>query len=94
LELPPEIKKDVERFWREHRCRTAADRLQVEDAIKLQHFYGGQSVIYKLTPRGLLIVYVGDIASDEFGAVLDALPPEERWEVIIFTPPKWNDPEG
>jgi hypothetical protein len=93
MELPPDMKKEVERHWREYRCRTAADRLLIEDAIKLQFFFGGQHVATMVTPRGTLIVCVGDYTSDGFGAVLNALPPEVRSQVIIESPSRWNDPD-
>jgi hypothetical protein len=94
MELPPDMKEEVERICRKYRCRTPADRRPLEDAIKLQHFYGGQDVASMVTPRGTLIVCVGDYTTDEFGAVLNALPPEVRCQVAICSPPKWNDPEG
>ena len=91
LELPPELKREVDESCRRRGFRKAWLRAEVEKDIKLQHFFGGQTIGYKVTPQGLAIVVAGDIESKEFGAVLDALPRSERTQITLYSPPNWND---
>jgi hypothetical protein len=91
LTLPPELAKEVEDICREGRYRKGRDRRRIEEDIKLQHFYGGQCVGILDTPEGMVIVVAGNLASDAFGSALDALAPEVRRNIRLYSPTKWND---
>jgi hypothetical protein len=93
MPLPPDMQQEVERSLRKKGWRTRDDRRHVEECLKLQHFFGGQWVAFKVTPQGLLILYAGDYSNPEFDEVLNSLPPEERCQVTLYTPSKWNDTE-
>ncbi len=90
MTLPPEMQKVVEDTCKEWKVRKPAARREVEEDVKLQHFFGGQAVAYVTTPQGLLIVCAGDMEGEEF-AVLDALPRSERCQITTYSPPRWND---
>jgi hypothetical protein len=91
MELPAEMQQEVERTYQRYGARKPHERRPLEEAIKLQYFFGGQDVATMLTPRGTVIVCVGDHTSAELRAILDALPPDVRCQVTIDFPPKWND---
>jgi hypothetical protein len=94
LELPPEVKQEVDDYCRRQGYRKASERAGAEQDAKLQYFFGGQTVGYKRTPQGLAIVVAGDLESKEFAAVLDPLPRSERTQITLYSPWKWNDDTG
>jgi hypothetical protein len=91
MELPPGVKREMEDYFRTRGIRRARHRAEAEENIKLQHFFGGQWVAYKVTPQGLLIVWAGELESEECAAALDPLPREERCQIVLYAPPRWND---
>ncbi len=91
MKLPPELQKVVEDTCKEWKCRKPAARLDVEEDIKLQHFFGGQAVAYVTTPQGLLIVATGELGTEDFSAQLALLSREERRQVTIYSPSIWNE---
>jgi hypothetical protein len=92
MELPPEVQKEVEDICRERRYRKARDRQGVEEDVKLQYFFGGQTVAYKSTPEGLFIVAVGQLTDEGFTAELNHLPREERCRITLYHADRWHDP--
>ncbi len=91
LDLPPELQQDLEIICRRSDYRKARDRQQVEDEIKLHHYFGGLNIAYLVTPNGPAVVAAGDFGSDEFGRALDALSPRDRRAAIRYTPRPWRD---
>ena len=93
LELPPELKKDVENRCRRARM-SAIHRRDVEHQVKLQVFFGGQDVAYMTKGGDMLVIAAGDMNSEAFDRVLAALPREERRQVTLYFPSRWNDSES
>jgi hypothetical protein len=93
LELPPELKKDVEDRCRRARM-SAIHRRDVEHEMKLQFFFGGQDVAYMTKGGDMLVIAAGDMYSEAFDRVLAALPREERRQVTLYSPSPWNDTES
>lgn len=92
MHLPPEVQKEVEDICRERRYRKARHRRGVEEDVKLQYFFGGQTVAYKVTPQGLYVVLVGDLDSEGFTAELARFPREQRCQITLYHPDRWDDP--
>jgi hypothetical protein len=93
LELPPELKKDVEDHCRRARM-SAIHRREVEHFVKLQVFFGGQDVAFMTKGDDMLVIAAGDMTSEAFRQVLAALPREERRQVTLYLPSPWNDSES
>jgi hypothetical protein len=91
LELPPELQKYVEKSCRGLRRSRAMFRKEAEHQVKLQVFFGGLDVAYMPKGGDLLVVAAGDMTSDAFRQVLAALPREERRQVTLYFPSRWND---
>ncbi len=87
LTLPPEEQREVEQRCREYWWweRRRHGRV-IEEEVKLRHFFPGQDVAFRRTPRGKLILMAGDCYSPEFSAFLDRFPRPwpERDEIAIW----------
>jgi hypothetical protein len=94
MELPPEVKREVEDYCRSRGLRRPRHLKEVEEDVKLQYFFGGQWVAYEVTSQGRLVICAGDPDSEEFRAALASLPREERRRVICFPVWRWNDSES
>jgi hypothetical protein len=90
LELPPEVKREVEAYCRERGYRRRADLQRVEEDLKLQFFFGGKDVGFMPTPQGRLVVAVGEMNSEAFSVQLGRLTPEERQRTILYSPEPWD----
>jgi hypothetical protein len=93
LELPPELKKDVEDHCRRAKM-SAIHRREVEHQVKLQVFFGGQDVAYMTKGGDMLVIAAGDMTSEAFDRALAALPREERRQVTLYFPSRWNGSES
>ncbi len=86
LTLPPE-----EQAWVEERTRATTwwwwyrdwHRREIGDWVKLQHFFPGKTVAIKSTPRGRVVLMVGEYGSPEFSQFMKSLSPAERSEVTL-----------
>jgi hypothetical protein len=82
LTLPPEEQRAVEqqcrKYWWWERRKL---RPWIEEEAKLRHFFPGQTVAYRRTPRGKLILMAGDYYSPEFARFLDGFPRPERLQI-------------
>jgi hypothetical protein len=94
LELPPELKKYVEESCRGWRTGRAIFRKDTEWFVKLQVFFGGQDVAYMRKGDDLLVIAAGDMTSEAFDRTLAALSREERRQVTLYFPSRWNDSES
>jgi hypothetical protein len=85
LELPPELQREVDercrRFWWWSR---RWHRREVGDQVKLRHYFPGKTVAIKHTPRGRLILMVGDYYSPEYRRFLENLPRAERSQMVSW----------
>jgi hypothetical protein len=93
LELPPEQKKYVEDLYRRERIRPIF-RKDIERELKLQAYFGGQDVAYMPKGGDLLVVAAGDMNSEAFDRALAALSREERRQVTLYFPSRWNETES
>ena len=93
LELPPELKKYVEDLYRRERVRPIF-RKDIERELKLQAYFGGQDVAYMPKGGDLLVVAAGDMNSEAFDRALAALSREERRQVTLYFPSRWNGSES
>jgi hypothetical protein len=92
LSLPPRLAEDVAAICRRRGFAKPSDRQRIEEEVKLQYFFGGQDVAYLTTADGLVIVASGDLQSAVFGQALEALSPDQRRRVTLYSPDRWNDP--
>jgi hypothetical protein len=93
LELPPELKKYVEDLYRRERVRPIF-RKDIERELKLQAYFGGQDVTYMPKGGDLLVIAAGDMTSEAFDRALTSLSREERRQVTLYFPSRWNDLES
>jgi hypothetical protein len=94
LVLPPEMVREVEQLWKAGSDRSKAQRAWIEHCIKIDYFFGGQTIGYVNTPRGMLVVLRGDEPSDEFYEVVWKMRLEENQEVIVDCPRRLDDDTG
>jgi hypothetical protein len=66
-------------------------RKEAEWFVKLQVFFGGQDIAYMTKGGDMLVMVAGDMTSEAFRQVLAALPREERRQVTLYFPSRWND---
>ena len=93
LELPPDLKKDVENRCRRARM-SAIHRRDVEHQVKLQVFFGGQDVAYRTKGGDMLVIAAGDMTSEAFDRALASLSREERRQVTLYFPSRCNETES
>jgi hypothetical protein len=97
LQLPPELVKEAEVRLRKHGFFARFSkkwRCYVEEELKLQHFYGGQTIAFLDTPEGGVIVAKGPLESEEFDRGWNNLSREQQCNSIIYAPNPLNDPES
>jgi len=91
LVTPPEVAAAVKAYCARCGMWRKKDRIWAEEQLKLQRYFGGTYVGYLQTAAGCVVVAAGQLDSEEFGRQLDALPREQRQQVVLFPPPVWND---
>jgi hypothetical protein len=83
LVLPPEQQREVDEI-----CRgwwwNRPNRQWTEERVKLRHFFPGKTVAIKRTPRGLLVLMVGDYGSPEYDRFLEGLSRSDRCEIVCW----------
>jgi hypothetical protein len=85
LELPAEQQREVDEicrrvYWWWQRRKWRRD---VEEEVKLRHFFPGKTVAIKHTPRGLLVLMAGDYGSPEYVRFLEGLSRAERCQILL-----------
>jgi hypothetical protein len=91
LPMPPEVAEEARRYckklglWRKRYIQ------DVEDELRLQYYFGGQTVVYLRSKDGPIVVAAGRVEDEAFGRQLDALPPGERRQVAYDFPSVRND---
>jgi hypothetical protein len=89
LAAPSEILQQLE-----DRCQryghAGGARSAIEDDLKLQYYFGGQTVAAAATNQGLEILVAEPPGSQEFARQV-AILLQERPDLVILTPLPWND---
>jgi len=95
LPLPPAVAAEAKRygkrlgFWRAKHFR------ELEEQMKLQHYYGGKWIAYLQTDEGPVVVAAADSLDDpSFDQQLSFLTAEERRSVLIDSPSRLFDEES
>jgi hypothetical protein len=86
LELPPQQQREVDET-----CRRACwwwsrrkYRRDVEEEVKLRHFFPGKTVAYRKTPRGRCVLIAGDYDSPEYDRFYSGLSRPQRRQVRLY----------
>jgi hypothetical protein len=95
LPLPPEVAAEAKRYCKYLGTSRAKDIREMEEQMKLQHYYGGKWIAYLRTDEGPVVVAAAKSLSDPvFDQQLSFLTPEERRRRIIDSPIKLFDEES
>ncbi|HYV39616.1 MAG TPA: hypothetical protein VE988_28265 [Gemmataceae bacterium] len=95
LPIPPEVAAEAERFCTRLSLWKTKNRREVEERMKLQHYYGGKWIAYLRTGEGLVVVAVADDLKDPaFDQQLSGLTGEERRRAIIDSPTRLFDQQS
>jgi len=90
LSTPPEVADRVRRRAQQRGLRGRWLR-ELEEELKLQYYYGGLCVSYARTDRGIVVLAAGRSGSPEYQEQLAAVPAEQRLNLVLALPPRWND---
>jgi hypothetical protein len=92
LPTPPEVAEEARRCYARRGGFWGGKALAaIEQELKLQYYYGGRCVSWLRTRRGPLIMAAGRVASDNYGQQLEAIPAEQRYQLIHDLPSVWKD---
>jgi hypothetical protein len=85
LPTPPEVEavvaQEEARLLKEHGMVPSPEaRQRMVDSLKLQYYYDGIDIAYRLQPHGVEVLAVG---LEEVGAFIRQTPPEQR-EGVVF----------
>ncbi len=86
-EAVPHVEEYCRRFWFWERSEA---RRRVEEDLKLQYYFGGHCVYYLATPKGIMVIQLDDLQEGAYRRLRDALPAEERDQLIMLPVEKWN----
>jgi hypothetical protein len=92
LALPPAVAQFARQWCQRLGLVGSKARQDVEERLKLQHYYGGRWVAYLRTDRGPVVVAVADSLDDpEFDRQLARLTSDERRAAVLESPPRLFD---
>jgi hypothetical protein len=95
LPLPPEVAAEAARYGKQIGCWWAKDFRQLEEQMKVQHYYGGKWIAFLETDEGPVVVAVADDLNDpSFDQQLSFLTAEERRSAILDSPSRLFDTES
>jgi hypothetical protein len=95
LPLPPEVAAEAIRYCKRLGLWRARYRRQMEEQMKLQHYYGGLWIAYLRTDVGSVVVAAAESLNDPlFDEQLSFLTPEERRAAVIDSPPQLFDEQS
>lgn len=92
LPTPQAVVRERERRRREYDWQGRAGRQEIEDRLKLEFYYGGQTVYVLSTPQGLVVVPIPERYKDEADLRYVLLTAQERRSACLETLPPWNEP--
>jgi hypothetical protein len=91
LPTPPEVVEEAARWCKKYGWQGKKSRQEVEEQLKLQFHYGGQSVYVLRTPEGAVIIPIEERYKDTPDLRYVLLTPEERPHASLEVPPRWRD---
>ena len=95
LPLPPEVAAEAVRYGKRIGFWRAKDRRDLEEQMKIQHYYGGQWIAYLRSDEGPVVVAAAEDLNDPlFDQQLAFLTADERRSVLIDRPSRLFDNES
>ena len=95
LPLPPQVGDEAMRYCKRLGVRRAKERHEVEEQMKLQHYYGGTWIAFLDTNEGVVVVAAAHSLSDPlFDRQLAFLTHEERRRCRFDCPSRLFDEES
>jgi hypothetical protein len=95
LPLPPEVAAEAKRYCKRLGLWGAKSRRQMEEQMKLQHYYGGRWIAELLTDQGIVVVAAAESLNDPvLDQQLSFLTAEERRSVRFESPTQLFDQES
>jgi hypothetical protein len=88
LPTPPEVAEQAKQSCRKY----GWNRQDVEDQLKLQYYYGGQSIYILSTSQGPVVIPIEERYKDTPDLRYALLTPEERPHAGLTIPSCWHDP--
>jgi hypothetical protein len=87
LPLPPNVAAEAKQYCERLGLWGAKNRRQMEEQMKLQHYYGGRWIAYLRTDGGPIVVAAAESLNDPaFEQQMSFLTSKERRTVIIDSP--------
>jgi hypothetical protein len=87
LPTPPDLAQAVEDCCAHiGRRRAKRERQWVEDELKLQYYFGGQSIVFFPGPKGKTVIVMEGISPGDWRRWRQQLPPAERDRYVACIP--------
>lgn len=87
LPTPPEVIGEAQQSCRKY----GWNRRDTEEQLKIQYYYGGQSIYVLRTPEGPVIIPVEERYKNLPGLRYMLLAPEERGQAVFDCPSPWQE---
>jgi hypothetical protein len=95
LPLPAAVAAEAQRYCKRLGLWGAASRRQMEEQMKLQHYYGGKWIAYLRTEEGPVVVAAADsLREPSFDQQLSFLTADERRSALIDSPSRLFDDQS
>src|SRR6266536_1790813 len=95
LALPPEVAAEAKRYCKRLGLWGAKSRREMEEQMKIQHYYGGLWIAFLRTGKGPLVVAAAEsLDTPSFDQQLSFLTAEERRGVLFDSPGKLFDEDS
>jgi hypothetical protein len=89
LPTAPELAEAIDAYCAHYGYR-GEERRRVEEQFKLAFYYGGKTVGYLRTPRGIAVC-TAVATVEEYAAVKSRLSSQQRKEIMLYTASPWNE---
>lgn len=90
LDVPSEVQEVAQEFCERQGIRHPRDRTRIEEELKLQFHYGGQTVVCLETPLGRQVIGGGVPGSGDLRRAIGKLSREEREKAVVISVEPWN----
>ncbi len=87
LPTPPEVVAEAKECCRKYGWQQRG----VEEELKLQYYFGGQSIYLLRTPEGLVVIPIEERYKGTPGLRDLLLTPAEKYQAVRDCPSPWND---